>query len=365
MRQRLRSLHRAVSLAFLLFWLIQAVSGAFLVFHREIDAAAFSGAADAPLDLDAIDARIAALEAEGRVSGLFAVTGYSRLYDVHVERPSGDVEVVRIDGAGRVLQRRPLEGGIYLAINRLHRNLLAGPAGAWLLSVSGVLLVSNLLLGLKLAWPAGGQWRKAMFPPRARAAPARLYGWHRALGLWLVPLALVTLTCGVALHFERGLSQLIGASGDSPPPGGSAAVTVRNSPMTAVQAALDVYPGAVFTGVQIPAPQRALYTVFLRQPAEPGQAHGATRVFVHAGDATVAGAYDPLRARWPDRLLSLLYPVHTGQAGGVPGRIVVLALAIWLVTMIVLGVSLWSARRGPRPAGSRARKEERTCTGEP
>ena len=365
MRHRLRSLHRALSLAFLIFWLVQAASGTFLLFHREIDAAAFSDAADAPPDLDAIDARIEALQSDGRVTGLFSVTGYSTIYDAHLESPAGDAEVVRIDGSARILQRRPLEGGIYLAANRLHRNLLAGAAGAWLLSVSGLLLVSNLVLGLKLAWPAGGQWRKALLPPRAKAAPARLYGWHRALGLWLAPLALVTLTCGVALQFERGLSRLIGAGGDSPPITAPAAAASRTSPMAAVRAALEAYPGAAFTGLQIPAPKRSLYTVFLRQPGELEQAYGATRVFVHAADAAVVGAYDPLRAPWPDRLMSLLYPVHTGQAGGVSGRILVLVLAIWLMTMIALGVSLWRTRRSARRPVSSARSKERTCTAEP
>lgn len=34
--------------------------------------------------------------------------------------------------------------------------------------------------------------------------------------------------------------------------------------------------------------------------------------------------------------------------GGLAGRIAVAAIGVWLITMIVLGVLLWSARRRPK-----------------
>jgi hypothetical protein len=43
-----------------------------------------------------------------------------------------------------------------------------------------------------------------------------------------------------------------------------------------------------------------------------------------------------------------LYPIHTGEAGGVIGRIVSLSVGCWLATMLALGISLWRRTRAPR-----------------
>jgi uncharacterized iron-regulated membrane protein len=37
--------------------------------------------------------------------------------------------------------------------------------------------------------------------------------------------------------------------------------------------------------------------------------------------------------------------VHTGEAAGPLGRLLSLAFGSWLLTMLVLGIGLWSARR--------------------
>jgi uncharacterized iron-regulated membrane protein len=46
--------------------------------------------------------------------------------------------------------------------------------------------------------------------------------------------------------------------------------------------------------------------------------------------------------------MSNLYPVHTGEAAGLPGRLSAFAVALWLLVMLVLGIGLWIARRRPR-----------------
>ena len=73
--------------------------------------------------------------------------------------------------------------------------------------------------------------------------------------------------------------------------------------------------------------------------------YGTTRVFISAIDGRVVAESDALRASANHRAFNLLFPVHTGEIGGLPGRIVVLLAGVWIIGMIVLGVALWSARR--------------------
>ena len=356
MHKQLRAVHRGVSIAFVAFWIIQALSGAFLVFHREIDDLVSSGSAR-QLDAGALGHTIEQLQGarpEKLVTSVFLTSRAGAHYDVTVEHEhTGAAEIVRVDGAGNVLLRRsldapPLEGGIYLAANRLHRTLLAGEVGGWVVGISGILLLTNILLGLKLAWPAAGQWKKSLLPKRARSKPANLYGLHRALGLWVAPFALITLTCGVLLAFEQGTESLVGAAQVRSPRVSEPEAAAPVGPSVAIRSSLERFPGAEFSGMILPFGSRQVYQVHLRQVGEPPQTHGATRAYVSANTGRVIGIYDPTGALPANRFMDFLFPVHTGQIGGIAGRVMILGIAIWLLTMIGLGLNLWSVRRKPK-----------------
>lgn len=349
MRRNVRAIHRWLSLVFAAFWLVQAVSGIFLVFHRETDDL-LNGGVSRPLDAGAVALRIEAIEAEGegRVSSIFLTSGLGRHFDMSVDAAGGATEIVRINGVGTELVRRPLEAsltadGIYLAANRLHRSLFAGPAGEWIVGISGLLLLSNLLLGLRLAWPPKGRWRHSLLPKTTPSRPANLFGWHRALGLWGAGLALVTVSCGVMLAFDTGFGRAVGAASAPPIPEeqGPRAASLPS----ALAAALQRFPTAEFHGVLMPSERRAIYQFYLRQADEPRRSLGATRVYVSAVSGRVLAVYDPLEAPSANRFLDHLLPVHTGQIGGVAGRTLTVAIGFWLLGMVGLGLLLWNARR--------------------
>lgn len=363
----LRRVHRTISLVFVLFWIAQATSGLFLAFHRETDDLTLVSTGDRPLNLEAITARIRTLEAERNAdaSSVFSSTGYSNRYDVHFEdRVTGVNFVVRTDGHGKTLRERPfdaplLQGGIYIAANRFHRHLLAGDAGAWIVGISGIFLLTNMIAGLKLAWPGRTKWRKALFPSRGRRRSAAAYGWHRALGLWIAPVALIVVASGVLLTFENGTATLLGAKGSERPTSKATANRVEITPAGAVRVALARFPDSSFTGLQIPSGENLLYQVYLRQRSEPNQPEGATRVFVESTSGRIAGVFDPLIAPPADRFISALKPIHTGQITGYLGRAGVFAVGVWLIAMISLGMILWWTRR----AHSAARKASSPTTG--
>lgn len=78
--------HRWLSLAFAAFWLLQAVTGALIVFHWEIDDATLSGI-HCPTDLAAIERRIASLAPPGsgmRATSLWTSAGAPDRYDLEI-----------------------------------------------------------------------------------------------------------------------------------------------------------------------------------------------------------------------------------------------------------------------------------------
>ena len=331
--------HRWVSLAAALFWIVQALTGIFAVFHWEIDDATVSGA-HRPTDFSAMERSL-----RGRqINSIWTSAGSRDRYDVNL--PNG---VLRIDGVGNVLRTRRdgerfADGGFADTLIMIHHELLAGERGKVIVGVSGILLFTNLVIGIVAAWPRVGQWGRALRPSRTGSRIALLYSWHRAFGLWLAIPALCVVAAGVLLAFEDRTQRILNASAVETP--SEAASETRHVGMAgAVRSALERYPGSAVSGIRFPSSGNAVWTITLKQPEEWRRAYGRTRVFVSAVDGRVISDFNVLSAPLGTRVFHSLFAFHTGEMAGPIGRIATTLVGVWLVAMIVLGVSLWWARR--------------------
>ena len=355
LRPVLMKAHRWLSLAMMVLWLLQALTGVICVFHWELDDATIAAPA-VPLDLVRVSAHLERLAPRGSgrtVVEMWTSAGVGDRWDVTLA--GRDPAIVRIDGAGRTLRvrragERLADGGLLDTLDNLHQTLLAGDPGGWIIGLSGLLLVSNLLMGALAAWPRGGhargKWRRALTPPRRGALAARLHGWHRALGLAIVAPVLLLVSAGVLRAFSDGFQELIGAALPAPPaikPGASGIALAR-----AVEAALHARPRARLAAVIFPQPGDAVWTIRLVEPGELSRAYGQSRVYVDGRDGRVIGAWDAPAASWRYRLADAVLPVHTGEAAGTGGRVLVMLLGTGLAAMIALGASLWWQRRRQR-----------------
>ena len=349
--------HRWLSLAAATFWLLQAATGLFAVFHWELDDATVAGEPRA-LDLEALERRAAELAAGApgrRIDAIWSSAGVADRFDIFlVATPPDRDRVVRVDGAGSVLRtrlagERIAHGGLVDSLVLLHQSLLAGDTGRTIVGVSGCLLLSNLLLGALLAWPRAGTWRRALRPVATGAGAAKLYSWHRALGLWAMLPAACLVTAGVLLAFEDGTDRLVHPAPVDPP---ALAMPAGDQPSTGMaeagRRALARYPGAALSGIGFPSPDSAWWAIRLRQPGELRRAYGKTRVYVSALDGAIGADFDALAAPPARRFVDSLFAFHTGEMGGLAGRLAVLGIGLWLLTMNVLGIRLWWARRHAR-----------------
>jgi uncharacterized iron-regulated membrane protein len=212
-----------------------------------------------------------------------------------------------------------------------------------------LVLLGNLVLGIKLAWPRLNQWRGALRVPGGLRGAARLYAWHRALGLWFAIPAVILLVAGCCLAFDDAWDDLLGTG--SPPAGLAAAPTTSADSVTTAQALLSAiheFPAATISGIILPKPAAPWFTIRLLQPGELRRVFGTTTVFVSAASGAVLAREDALHAGAARRFVDGFYPIHTGEAGGVIGRIVSLSVGCWLATMLALGISLWRRRGASR-----------------
>jgi len=347
-RRSILAVHRWLSLGAAVFWLLQAISGILIVFHWETRDRSLSDIHRAT-DLAAIERRIDALAPAGsgeKVTTIWTSGGLADRYAIYLEDRQGESRTVRIAGDGTILDAPDGNADAIMSfLVGLHHDLL-GSWGSWIVAISGLLLCSNIVLGLVAAWPKRGTWRRALTPPSRGPAAARLYGWHRAIGLWAAIPALAIAATGTAMKFEESLGKLVGAVPVELP-----AIAPTREPVgfaVAAGAALGAIPGSTLTQAAWPADDDATYRFRLHAPGEIRRAYGDSIVLVDANDGQVRGTF-PIDEGAPARaFMSALFPIHTGEAGGLAGRLLSVAIGLWLATMIVLGFRLWLRRRKAR-----------------
>lgn len=356
MKAAFRVCHKYLALCLGAFWLLQALSGMLLVFHRDLDDRLL-GASARPVNPGAVDealVQIGQQSPDATIIEYFVSGGVEGQIDVLVQHSGAGREVVRIDGAtGEILRRSAWEEprsqlGVFRFVLLLHKQLLGGRFGEWVIGISGALLAVSVLLGLKLAWPKAGRWRAALLPQSAKAPAARAFAWHRAMGLCLAPFALIVAVTGSVMTWTH---ELPGASARVVSPA-SGVAPVRDgrtvSPSEAVAVAQRLYPAASIAVVSMPSPKRAWYAIRLRQPGELRRVYGTTLVRVDADSGAPLTTVDALRMSISDRMLVALYPIHSGEWGGLATRLLALVVGLWLVGTMAFGLLLWIARRGAR-----------------
>lgn len=339
--------HRWLGVGSAVFWIVQALTGLLLSFHFEMEDA-FLSSTRVPTDPAAIEQRIDTLNAAGgqsHVNWIWTTAGLPDRYVINFTDPEGAERRAHIDGAGNVLRDRQADDHSFFTLARaIHIDLLAGRVGEWISAITGIFLFTNILFGIYLAWPRGTGWRETLTPIRKGGALARYFSWHRSVGLWAAIPALVLSGTGSLILFEHEIGHMLGveevalpANPPSGPPVGFPA---------ARQAALDAIPGSRFVATTMPTDQDASYYAWLRAPGELYRGgYGGSLVIVDANDGSVRGAWPATEHEAARMFLYALYPLHTGEAAGLIGRVVAMFVGVWLLFTLTLGLLLWWRRR--------------------
>lgn len=340
-------IHRWLSLSACLIWGLQALSGSLLLFDRDILDARIPGAHQAtnPHKIEAALDRTTALGASIRT--ITTTAGAPDRYIVQFDDRSGDSRETVIDGEGTLLASRngDVLNTIFDAVDTLHTELFMGSAGTLVLGVSGVLLLTNIALGLASALGKGFVLKRAMRPPFGGVSRTRLFQWHRAAGLWGMIPAVVIVTTGGVMALSPQVEGLLSARSAPAPISAMAHARATITLSSAIRTAQQRYPGASLADVRFPTRATGVYRVRLRQASEWLRAFGRTTVYVDANTGAILVDIDPARQPAGRRFLDNLYPIHTGEVAGTGGRIAVLAVGLWLLTMLSLGLALWNTRR--------------------
>ncbi|MCF5629217.1 PepSY domain-containing protein [Pseudomonas syringae] len=350
--------HTWSSLICTLFLLMLAITGLPLIFHHEIDHLLGDAPhyrempADTPrLDLEQL-ARAAEAHRPGEVMQYFGwddedPNGVMAITAATAGTEPNSSHTFALDArTGEALEMPSANGGFMMVMLRLHVDMYAELPGKLLLAFMGLLFVVAIVSGTVLYSPF---MRKLEFA-QVRANKSRRTRWldlHNLIGVVTLTWALVVGVTGVisacadlliASWRNDALATMIAPYKDAPPLTLRAPATrlleIAESAAPGMQADFIAFPGTRFSSEHH-------YAVFLKGNTHL-TAHLATPVLIDAQTLQVTAVVE---RPWYMDALGMSQPLHFGDYGGMPMKILWAVLDVLTIIVLGSGVYLWWVRR--------------------
>lgn len=357
--------HKWTSLVSTIFLLLLCVTGLPLIFHHEIDHALGHSVdppelAEVPAERASVDAIIADAQARYPDEAMQFIVGDPddpNVWFVRMgETPEGStINVFDTYDArtGELVSAYPLEpsgfvGHFMEVMERLHVDLYAGLPGTLFLGFMGLLLVASLVSGVVLY---GRFMRKLRFGTvrRDRAPRLKWLDLHNLLGIatlvWLFVVGFTGVVNALAIPiFQQWQATELAemtrkhAAPDAPP------VTDLVSIDTVLGNAAASTPGKTLSFLAFPGNEFASPHQFVAfmTGAEAQTERLFTAVLVDAEDGEVL---EVASMPWYTQVLFVSQPLHFGDYGGLPLKILWALLDVLAIVVLFSGVVLWVKKR--------------------
>lgn len=349
-------MHKWTSLVCTVFLLLLCLTGLPLIFHEEI--ARFPSpaggipevAADAPAAvLDAVAADARRRQSHGAIRFLSADEDGRTLFVSMGDTPWASVSsaVFEYDGrTGAFRQHSPLHEGVMHLMFKLHVDLFAGLPGMLFLGCMGSLFLVSLITGAVLYGPFMRRLRfgsvRHGYGPRLRWLDL-----HNLLGIVTIVWTVVVGGTGVvntlaipmfSLWQATELAAMIEPWRGTPPPASVSslqqAVLTAQAHEPGKELAFVAFPGTGFAGDHH-------YGVYLRGKS-PLTKRLIAPVLIEAGSGRWSGTRD---MPWYVSALKISQPLHFGDYGGLPLKVLWAVLDLVTVAVLFSGLYLWWMKR--------------------
>lgn len=254
--------------------------------------------------------------------------------------------------SGQVLGIRDTESPFVYWMIKLHSTLLIdeeqhGEAIAALIASLGLLFF--IASGLYLWWPGIRRFARG-FRLRLRLGPnIALRDGHRVFGALSLLFLVLPIVTGLFIVFPQTMERPVRAAlevREVPPPPATVSDGTM-SPAAALARAQAVVPDGEATGFAPPEGPDGYYRFRFRRPGEPYQHYTNGRVEVLVGQSAAAAPLVRDEAAWRlgERLLRVwMFPTHTGEIFGLPGRLLIFVAGLIPPFLFVSGLATWLLR---------------------
>lgn len=230
----------------------------------------------------------------------------------------------------------------------LHWRLLSGRSGEIVMGIAGLMLLALLVTGVWAWWPRPSSWGRALRFKRRAGAIRRLYDIHKLAGLASLLVLLVVTASGIMLELPDQVRPVLARMSPLFPTPTPAAIPQAGGmqPLDRLIArAQAVFPDGELAWIETPAGPAASLRVNLARPGEPSRRFPRTNVWLDPYTGKVLATRNGGGETRGDLVLNWLHPLHSGEAFGLAGRVLVLLSGLFAFGLAFTGWLRWAKRR--------------------
>ena len=232
----------------------------------------------------------------------------------------------------------------------LHYALLLGEdLGYTVVGIMGVLLIISVLTGLILWWPLTGKWRQALTIKRKASTERLNFDLHKTAGFYTTVVLVPVLFSGVYMDIPERVVPVLELFSpvtyrywfQSHPPANPKPITLPEAVAIADQRYPTGRPDWLYAATQ----PTSTYTVCKDGVREQGSWLHRRCVVVDQYSGKILDVDDPTIGTAGEVFTHWQWPLHSGQAFGWTGRILVFLSGLACPVLFVTGVIRWWQKR--------------------
>ncbi|WP_417542681.1 PepSY-associated TM helix domain-containing protein [Methylophaga thalassica] len=354
--------HRISGLILFIPLFLQSVSGAIIVFDHAIDEwlnpqlVLDDGISGPPASIaEVMYAALHALPDVAHINSLRTPRNDKAMYTAFVEMNSQSplhgktIEVMINPYTADVVSVR--EWGSYFTsmIYLFHFTFLLGENMELVLGLLAILMLANVIVGVYYGWPRSKKawnWLLAR-TQKSSSTIARLRRTHIALGLISLPVFIVLIITGISLIFPDQTKWLLNRPAKASPD----VDWLSNHPIQPdhwLISAKQYWPEKQWQRIIPPSSQSPSVEIRLNADNDPRKTSGSFVLWLNPQTNQILAeqSYDTMSLR--QKTAFWLFPLHSGEAFDLTGRIIVFITGIFTAVLSVAGGCLWYRRKFKR-----------------
>lgn len=263
---------------------------------------------------------------------------------------------VMIDPAsGKVLgKRNQSEYGfdrrhVIKTMHGIHSYLLMGSTGRNIVGIAGILWLIITITGIYLWWPKNGKFKMAL-SIKKDANPIRFnFDLHRVSGLYSAVIILVVAFTGVYIVYPQYIKPAVKIFSPIEETSKNITSRIADNNTISIEKALfvanTVFPKAELMAIGLPIDKKDTYRIYKRQKGEVRKSKGKSVVWIDQYSADIIKIKDPNNMSAGETFVNWQFPLHTGEAFGIFGRLLVFFSGIATAALVVTGTIIWYRKK--------------------
>jgi uncharacterized iron-regulated membrane protein len=296
---------------------------------------------------------------ESRMTQLIGPRTHEGVFAVYTELPSKAWQRIFVDPyTARVTGVRDF--GAYEWVPRyfidvlfaLHFALFLGENGMILVAVAALFLLLSLITGLIVWWPLAAKWRQ-VFAIRRPTTPVRLnFDIHKTFSLYTCLVLGSVLLSGIWMNWNEPfvwVTQMLSPATRGPAQVPTSTPIIGQAPISVEQAlaiATTHYPEGRLYVMVVPADPTGVFLVSRKDVPGLSAFWSERMVAIDQYSGEILNVRDPTsRHSAGETFLDWQWPLHSGQAFGWSGRLMVFLIGLACPVIYVTGVRMWWRKR--------------------